>query len=108
MALQPIEFNEALVALAERQRSGALSQAEFRQQRRQLLALLMVPAERGVASPPDVVAAPADRPADRSTERPPAAAPAATPAVAAPSRKLLVMAALLALALLLVLVLAAS
>ncbi|WP_022977871.1 hypothetical protein [Nevskia ramosa] len=36
-----VEFNEALMALAQRLREGALSMAEFRLQRRQLLAALM-------------------------------------------------------------------
>ncbi len=91
MAVQPIEFNEALTALAQRQRSGALSQAEFRQQRRQLLALLMATAEPAATRQPDAVP-----PAERA-----ASVPQST---LAPSRKLLVAALLLASLLVLVLV----
>ncbi len=38
-----VEFNEALMALAQRLREGGLSVAEFRLQRRQLLAALITP-----------------------------------------------------------------
>ncbi|WP_293395643.1 hypothetical protein [Nevskia sp.] len=47
-----VEFNEALMLLAQGMREGSLSLAEFRLQRRQLLAALLTPvAEASKAGP---------------------------------------------------------